>query len=175
MKPSAKHYVSNRVLKLNVGFLISDGPGHNHHTEFNVPAVQVSDDLNLSFIKGPLLLSRTKEGILAQGQLEIGYEAECSRCLDPVLQTLPIEIEELYSYPASPDIEFAVTEDGNLDLGPLLRAETMIFESRRVMCRDDCQGLCPECGANRNHEVCTCNLDDIDPRLARLKELLDRE
>lgn len=175
MKPPTHHYVSNRVLKLNVGFLISGGPGHSHQTEFDVPAVRVADDLDLTFIKGPMRLSRTKEGILVQGQLEVGLEGECSRCLDPVLQTLPIEIEELYSYPASPDIEFAVHEDGNLDLAPLLRAEIMIAGSRNLMCREDCQGLCPDCGANRNREICTCNLDDIDPRLARLKELLDRD
>ena len=175
MKPPSKHYVSNRVLKLNVGFLISGGPGHIHHTEFDVPAVRVSDDLLLSFIKGALRLSRTKEGILVQGELEVGYEGECSRCLDPVLQSLAIEIEELYSYPASADIEFAISEDGNLDLAPLLRAEIMIAAARSVMCRDNCQGLCPECGVNWNHERCNCDLDDIDPRLAQLKELLDRE
>ena len=175
MKPPTHHYVSNRVLKLNVGFLISGGPGHSHQTEFDVPAVRVADDLDLSFIKGPLRLSRTKEGILVQGELVVGFEGECSRCLDPLTLTLPIEIEELYSYPASPDIEFAVNDDGNLDLAPLLRDEVMIAASRNLLCREDCKGLCPNCGANLNYETCTCDVDDVDPRLAQLKELLDRD
>jgi uncharacterized protein len=172
---SNQPYVSKRVLKLNVGFLISDGPAHSHETEFNVPGVRVDDDLYLEYLRGPLRLSRTKEGILVQGQLNVGIDAECSRCLEPLARGMDVEIEELFAYPAQDDVEFSVGEDMVLDLGPLLRAVVLIYESRGLVCREDCQGLCPECGVNRNFETCDCVDDEIDPRLAGLKELLDRK
>lgn len=174
MNVSNQSYVSKRVLKLNVGFLITDGPAHSHETEFDVPEVRVDDDLQLTYLRGPLRLSRTKEGILVQGRLTAGMDAECSRCLEPLSHGLDIDVEELFAYPAQDDVEFSVGEDMVLDLGPLLRAEVLIHESRGLLCRDDCKGLCPECGVNRNVESCNCMDDAIDPRLAGLRELLDR-
>jgi uncharacterized protein len=175
VKPFANNYVSNRVLKLNIGFLLSDGPGHNHDSIFDVPAVRVADDVFLKYIKGPIRLSRTKEGILVQGKLEIGIEDECYRCLEPVSHTLSITLEELYSYQTSGNAEFRVYDDGILDLAPLLRAEALIILSRGMVCRDDCKGLCPDCGANLNDDICDCGLENVDPRLAQLKQLLDRK
>lgn len=173
MKQYANGYVSNRVLKLNVGFLLADGPGHSHDTAFDVPAVRVADDLDLAFMRGPLRLSRTKEGILVQGQLEVGVEDECYRCLEPVLSTVPITLEELYSSPPSHGSEFGIGDDAILDLAPLVRAEVLIATAGGVLCRPDCKGLCPECGANLNQAPCHCADDMVDPRLAKLKELLD--
>lgn len=174
MTPDANHYVRSHVLKLNVGFLLNDGPGHSHETTFDVPAVRVADDLHLDYLRGPLRLSRTKEGILIQGQLHAGLQGECRRCLTPVPLDLIINLEELFAYPVSGQAEFGIGEDGILDLAPLLRAETLILASQDVLCRPDCKGLCLECGANRNEESCTCDDASIDPRLAKLKELLDR-
>ena len=174
MKTSS-NYVSNRVLKLNVGFLLSDGPGHNHVSTFDVPKVRVADDLDLEFLRGPIRLSRTKEGILVQGDLEIGLETECYRCVDPVKNAFTITIEELYSYPASSSSEFSIGDDAVLDLAPLLRDEALILASHGGLCRPDCKGLCIDCGANLNYESCTCADDKIDPRFAQLKELLNRQ
>jgi uncharacterized metal-binding protein YceD (DUF177 family) len=173
VKQYANGYVNNRVLRLNVGFLLADGPGHIHESRFDVPAVRVSDDLDLAFVRGPLRLSRTKEGILVQGQLEIGVEDECYRCLDPVSSTLPIILEELYSYPASNAVEFSIGDDAILDLASLIRAEVMIAVAGGILCGPDCKGLCPECGANLNHGTCECADSKIDPRMAKLQELLN--
>jgi len=173
VKPPKTSYVSNRVLKLNVGFLLNDGPAHSHETTFDAPAVRITDDLTVRHIRGTLRLSRTKEGILVQGKLHVGLEGECYRCLDPVLTDAAIHIEELYATTPG-KAEFRIFEDGILDLAPLLRDEVLIILSRGLLCSDTCRGLCPECGANLNHTTCSCRDNDIDPRFARLKELLDR-
>lgn len=173
MEPVNKGYVSNRVLKINVGFLLSSGPGHNHDSVFEVPTVRVSDDLTLDYVRGPIRLSRTAEGILIQGKLEVGFETECYRCLDPVTINVTVDVEELFAYPSPTVAEFSVHEDGNLDLAPLLRAEVLIEAARGVLCQPDCKGLCPDCGTNWNHGTCTCAEDRIDPRFAQLKNLLD--
>jgi len=166
-------YVSNRVLKINVGFLLSAGPGHSHDTAFDVPLLRVSDDLMLDFVRGPIRLSRTAAGILVQGHLETAIKSECYRCLDPVTYPVTVRVEELFAYPTPTVAEFSVHEDGILDLAPLLRAEVLIASSSGLLCRPDCKGLCPNCGANWNHTTCTCAMDDIDPRLAGLKKFLE--
>ncbi|MFO7321022.1 MAG: DUF177 domain-containing protein [Chloroflexota bacterium] len=173
MKRYANGYISNRVLKLNVGFLLAAGPGHSHETVFDVPAVRVSDDLDLAYIRGPVRLSRTKEGILVQEQLEVALNEECSRCLENVFTQLTIDLAELFSYPVAAGAEFSVSDDGILDLAPLIRAEVLIAISGGVLCRPDCKGLCPDCGANLNLTSCSCADEQIDPRMAKLKELLD--
>jgi len=165
-------YVSNRVLKINVGFLLSDGPGHSHETAFDVPEVRVSDDLTLTYVRGPLRLSRTKEGILVQGKLDVGITGECYRCLEPVTQNVTLELEELFVYPPQPGAEQVVDEAAILDLAPLLRDEVLIITSRGLLCREDCKGLCPNCGTNLNNETCDCVQDAGDPRLAQLRNLL---
>jgi uncharacterized protein len=172
VKQHANGYVPNRVLKQNVGFLLAVGPGHTHEIGFDVPVVRVSEDVDLSFIRGVLRLSRTKEGILVQGTLHLGLEEECTRCLDDVLVDEPLEVEELYQYPAPVDSEYGIGEDAMLDLAPLVRAEAIIAASHGVLCREDCKGLCPECGANWNRTACNCADRAIDPRLAKLKQLL---
>jgi uncharacterized protein len=168
-----KGFVSNRVLKINVGFLQSGSPGHNHDSVFDVPTVKVSEDLTLDYVRGPIRLSRTKEGILVQGKLEVGSQTECYRCLDPVTLNVTVDVEELFASPAPAGEEFSVLDDGILDLAPLLRAEVLIESSRGILCQPDCKGLCPDCGTNFNHMTCTCADARIDPRFAHLKHLLD--
>jgi uncharacterized protein len=173
VKHFTNSYVSNRVLKLNVGFLLSGGPGHSHDTVFDVPAMRVADDIDLEYFRGPVRLSRTKEGILLQGDLHVGLTDDCARCLEPVSRDVTINVEELFTYPPTPDAEFSLHDDAILDLAPLVRAEVFLALGQGALCRPDCKGLCPNCGENLNYSTCDCASDSIDPRLAQLKELLD--
>lgn len=174
MKQIASGYVSNRVLKLNVGFVLAHGPGYTHETAFDVPAVKVADDVDLTFLRGSLRLSRASEGVLVQGALILGVEDECYRCLEPVQREIKLDIEELFAYPPSTIAEFSIGEDAMLDLAPLLRDEVLIADTYGVLCRPDCKGLCPACGTNLNDGPHQC-AEAIDPRLAKLRELLGDE
>lgn len=167
------HYIHPRVFKINVGFLIAAPSGTIKDSTFDFPEVRISDDVALNFLRGNMRLSQTKEGILVQAQLTAGTNAECRRCLDPVAQESEVVIEELFATKAETPAAFHIGDDGILDLAPLLREELLINdEQERVLCREDCQGLCPQCGENRNRVQCTCDEDAIDPRLAALKDLL---
>lgn len=174
MKHVSSGYVSNRVLKLNVGFVLAHGPGYTHETEFDVPAVKVADDVDLLYLRGPLRLSRAKEGVLVQGTLRLGVEDECLRCLESVQREIVLDLEELFAYPPSSLLDFSIGEDANLDLAPLVRDEVLIADTQGVLCRPDCKGLCPGCGANLNDGPHQCD-ESIDPRLAKLRELLKDE
>ena len=172
MKQAANGYVSNRVLKINVGFVLAAGPGYIHDTHFDVPPVRVAEDVDLTYIRGPLRLSRTKEGVLVQGQLQVGVHDECYRCLRPIERELLIDIEELYAHPAPNGSEFMIGEDAMLELAPLLRAEAIIADARGALCRPDCKGLCAGCGVNLNDGPCVC-AQEADPRFAQLQDLLN--
>ena len=175
MSTPPKSFLSSRVLRTNVGFLLSAPSGTHHDSRLDIPEpIRVDEDLVVNAISGALRMTRSKEGILVQAQLIVSVDNECSRCLDTVTQDVIVNVEELFAYPASNISEFSVGADANLDLAPLLRAEVLIEMSHRVFCREDCRGLCLTCGANLNRETCDCAQEDIDPRLAVLKKLLTK-
>ncbi len=171
--PHTSPYVHSRVLKINAGFLLGSGLGTTNDSRFDFPAIMVADDLYLEYLRGPLRLSRTTEGILVQAQLEAGLTGECYRCLDPVTKPVTVQIEELFTFDPMRTSEFRVLEDGILDLAPLLRAEVLIENTRGFLCRPHCKGLCPNCGVNWNHNTCSCADEAVDPRLAALRKFLE--
>lgn len=175
MSHAPKKQVSSRVLKLNIGFLLNEGPGNNHTSDLDFPHVRVADDLNLKFLRGPLTLSRTQEGILVQAELQTALDGECYRCLDVHEQHLTINLEELYHIHWDPDAEFYIHEDGILDLGPLLREEVMIEADFGEAFRPDKAGICRMCGIAIQEKLKVNEDEYIDPRLAVLKQLLDSE
>lgn len=167
-------YVNRRVLKLNVGFLLSEGVGYQRVIDLDIPRIQVADDLELDYLCGELRLSRNSRGLLIQSKLETSIVSECSRCLTPTLVPVTLKLEELFSYPPDPEAEYSVDDTGILDLAPLLREEAILAIPMGTLCREDCAGLCPECGQNWNEGSCDCGQDDIDPRFSVLRDLRDQ-
>jgi DUF177 domain-containing protein len=56
-------------------------------------------------------------------------------------------------------------------LTPLVREQVLLALTDRPLCREDCRGLCPQCGANLNEKVCGCAVEKLDPRLSVLRAL----
>jgi uncharacterized protein len=73
------------------------------------------------------------------------------------------------------DLNTAYYRDHVLDLGEMLREQFYLALPMRPLCRLDCQGLCPQCGADRNVEACQCKTEWVDPRLSVLKALVTRK
>ena len=182
MTATRKGYLNKKLLRIQVGFLLSEGPGNSREIPLGFPQrVQVDEDLYLESLTGNLVLTRTKEGILVQGTLSVSYESECDRCLELFESVSDVDLAELFAFP--PDANksvFSVDSNGEIDLAPLLREEVIIEESYRAVCRDDCRGLSAETGLNLNYEreshaeesPATDRGSAIDPRLAVLKTLL---
>lgn len=142
--------------------------------ELDLPRVRLADDVEIDFLRGPLRLSRNSRGVLVQGQLETHLLGECVRCLEDALVPITLELEELFSYPPSPETPYSIDDTGIMDLAPLLREELILATPMGVLCRPDCAGLCLECGQNLNEGLCDCEQDDIDPRFAILRQLRDQ-
>lgn len=104
------------------------------------------------------------------------YKTACARCLKAL--TLPIDMSStaFAAEKAENDGEdgILIAPDGKLDLTDA--AETLFFMQlpSKHLCREDCKGLCPGCGADLNVEKCTCTKKNIDPRLAVLQKYLDK-
>ncbi len=176
----SSHYLHKRLLKVNVGFLLSEGPGNSREIPISIPQrVKIDNELYLEALAGSLLLTRTKEGILAQGIIQIKHRRECDRCLDALLHVFDVQVAELFaSPPDSSKSVFSVSGTGDIDLAPLLREEVLIEAGYRVICHDSCRGLSAASGLNLNRESETAAADaqtTLDPRLAVLKQLLDKD
>lgn len=107
------------------------------------------------------------------------YEAQCARCLSPVSGEFTLDLEKTV---APRDLlgdldedkldEFAIIEDGFLDMDEQLREQLEMEFPMRFLCKEDCKGLCPKCGKNLNEGECDCDHTEIDPRMEPLRKLL---
>lgn len=123
-----------------------------------------------SSIEFELRLESVVEGVLVTGAAEVTLTGQCGRCLEPISFDEEIDLQELYLYPdKEPDDEEASRlEDDLLDLEPLLRDTVVLDLPYTPLCRPDCAGLCPDCGANLNADPDHAHDDRIDPRWAGL-------
>jgi uncharacterized protein len=117
-----------------------------------------------------------------EGRIETKLEVECTRCLEPV--EMPLEFDF--------DVEFVKAEhfgvegeheidpknlsadslgSERIDLEKLVREQILLNLPEKIFCRDDCKGLCENCGTNRNVQDCNCKKEEIDPRWSALKNL----
>ncbi|ATG51765.1 metal-binding protein [Brachybacterium vulturis] len=121
-------------------------------------------------------LESVVEGIYAHGTVTAHLEGECSRCLDPVEQDVVARLDELFMFPdkvkADEKEDTTLLEADEVNLGPLVRDALAMEADERPLCREDCPGLCAQCGF-RMEEDPDHHHDVIDPRFAALQGLLD--
>lgn len=165
-----------RLLKINVGFMLKESAGYARDIDLETQQPLHLEDVTIDAVSGMVRLTRTAQGVLVSGTVEGSMTLACVRCL--VETALPFEIgfSDLFVLPGhplpSPDA-YRIDDGDNIDLTPIFRAESILAIPMQVYCREDCQGLCPECGTNLNEEVCGCETDQIDPRLEKLRSLLE--
>ncbi len=113
---------------------------------------------------------------------ELPYVGECARCLDTVRGVFSLDFERTVvtegmvseeRLEESVD-EYIVIDDGKLILDDAVREELLIDFPRKLLCSEDCEGLCPKCGKPKKEGDCGCVTKEIDPRLEVLKKLLDK-
>ena len=126
-----------------------------------------------------LRLEAVMEGVLVSGTAQAVLTGECARCLEPIEDTLTVDLQELFVYDDrhhdhrgdDEDDDVSRLEDDLLDLEPLLRDAVVLALPFQPLCRDDCPGLCTECGARLADDPDHGHGDPIDPRWAVLGDL----
>jgi len=111
-----------------------------------------------------------------RGEIVVSMECICDRCAlaFPVEKTLPVTAYLAETLTDEETSDLFLLENGSVDLEDVFTTAFLLDQESKVVCREDCLGLCLTCGANLNDGPCACKRD-LDPRLAALQQLLDRE
>lgn len=129
--------------------------------------LRLDEDVALTDVQGRVRFLRTDRGLLATVSVTAGLKGACSRCLTPVNSPLRIKFQEEFISivdpvsgaritPEEAEQSFIISDDLMLDLGEALRQYAMMSAPSKPLCRADCQGLCPTCGANLSEGACAC-------------------
>ena len=145
----------------------------------------VLDEENARLTEPPQIngrITRSGQEVRLQGTITARAEVDCDRCLKSV--SMPIETEFDVNYvPATTyygderaelkedDLSLSVFDGEVIDLDELVREQVLLAMPPRILCGEECKGLCPVCGADRNGEECACEAKEIDPRWAALGSL----
>ena len=100
----------------------------------------------------------------------------CDRCLADLERSFEEHFSHILVRELSSDEDdggdYIVVEGDTLDLDELILSDILLSLPTKFLCREDCKGLCPSCGKNLNFDSCECQKKQVDPRLAKLSELL---
>ena len=125
------------------------------------------------------------QDIRVQGSYSGEFEVACARCLEPVKRSLKGEFDLIFrplgvdQSSAERSISASETEIGyyqksGLVLEDVLREQVLLSLPAKILCREDCKGLCPRCGRDLNSEPCACDTAPADPRWSALSDLASR-
>ena len=130
-----------------------------------------------------LRADRDGDDVVIAGEIEATVPVVCGRCLEefPVRIRASVDVRFIPRPPegdrvelGSDDLDLDFYRGDEIDLSALVASETALALPMKPLCREDCRGLCPRCGANRNLAPCRCSERAPDPRLAVLKDLAPR-
>ena len=107
-----------------------------------------------------------------EGIGSVGICMPCSRCLEPVELSVDFKLNEKFGNNAGDDEEIETFSGDSIDLSSAVMRNILAVMPMKVVCSDDCKGLCPVCGQNLNVKDCGCDTTYVDPRFESLRSLL---
>jgi DUF177 domain-containing protein len=174
------------VITFNVAGMLQEAPGAAREVALRDRYLSVGADVELAGpVDGKVRLQRTNRGILLRGSVDAPVRRTCSRCLDPFVETVSLQLAEEFlptvdpqrglplPPPAADEEALAIDPQHQIDLTPVLHDELVLSEPMHPLCRPDCPGLCPGCGRHMDAGSCDCASEEPDPRLAALARLLE--
>jgi len=158
-----------RPLRINAVELLRQ-PGATRDVTLDIAAdpLDAAHERLVGDLHVALRLTARNDSIDVDGTVSANWESVCRRCLQEVSGTAAGIVGERYQIdPVDPDAY--LIEDGQLDLSPLVRETALLELDAERLCRDDCAGLCPVCGVDRNSTDCSCDTTVTDDRWAALE------
>lgn len=160
-----------------------EGKRKVYSVTFTCPEVCFSGDTYQVLKADPFeleLSSLGKRKFTMKGHLSVTLEAPCARCLEPVsfLCDLDFDREFLVGRTAE-EQEESMDEETYLDayyldVDRLVCNELLVNLPMRILCREDCKGICNRCGTNRNLRTCTCDTAELDPRMSVFQQIFNQ-
>lgn len=157
---------------------------HNYH-----PGELDLDEERVTLLAPPRVTGRVQQSdlkVTVKGEAAAELQLECDRCLKslsvPVSSSFEVEYVTPDTYQADSaaelldeDLSLSVFNGEVLDIDELVREQLLLELPAQILCQQECKGLCPECGGDRNDADCKCEEAQIDPRWAGLKEIVNRK
>ena len=163
--------------------------GANEFAHTYAPGELVLQDDRLRLVLLPTVSGKIRRSggrLHVNGQLEAKVQVECDRCLKAVDLPVDSKFKVEYITPedyqaqqavelAEEDMDFGVFDGDVIDVDELVVEELTLAVPAHVLCKDNCKGICPACGIDRNQLDCGCETAEVDPRWAGLKKLVNSE
>lgn len=131
--------------------------------------------------KSPVVFTFTnigKEKARAEGKVSLKLQAQCDRCLTEVPVSLELSFDRIVTSPEAAAEEEEI-DDLSFMEGYYLNVETFVYNEilgnwpAKILCKEDCKGICPKCGQNLNLKDCGCDTFVPDPRMAALQDIFN--
>lgn len=168
-------------MQINLSELFGvDGKEKTYITEIEMTEFEAPDGVYEIIDKEPVVLRIRNLGerkLLMEGKARLTLQIPCDRCLEPVSCPFELDIAEELDMNPKEDVWLEELEEQpyvsghNLDVDQLLQCELIPDLPMKVLCGEDCQGICNKCGMNLNHEHCNCDQSVPDPRMAGIQDL----
>lgn len=145
--------------------MIEIGDRKNVSLELDFPDLEfVNRDIEIKdYIQLDLEIYNTRDSFVVEGVMEAELILSCSRCLKKYSSPIKLDISE--------DVLKSDMEDEEeLYLDDIIVDNIILYLPMKPLCSEDCKGLCPQCGQDLNKGDCDCEVETVDPRLAKLKE-----
>ena len=149
------------------------------------PGELVLEDDRVRLVVAPTVAGQIRQDgrrVHVKGRVDARVQVECDRCLKPVgipvNSRFKLEYVTAKDYQAQQavelteeDLDLSVFDGEGIDIDELVTEELLLAVPDQVLCNDNCKGICPVCGVDRNSVNCECQIAEVDPRWAGLKEL----
>lgn len=159
------------ALRVNAVELLRS-PGASRPIEVSLPpdALGVDDPRVSGDIDITLAATSSVDGITVHGSISTPWHDQCRRCLIDVDGVAVATVDEIFQH--DPRVADAVEIVGDqIDLAPIAREYVLLELPEAPLCRDDCAGICPQCGTDRNETDCGCDDAPRDLRWSALEGL----
>lgn len=151
----------------------------------DIPEGGLDLELDEEGVRAHLNIQKVGTEVVVKGGLRADVELQCSRCLKDFKDMIAVPVDVVY-HPVeelrgedkheikSGELDVGFYSGEELDLLDLVREQITLNLPMKPLCNDLCKGICVKCGMDLNTGSCGCSKEDIDPRLAALKRLLDK-
>ena len=132
--------------------------------------------------KSPVVLTITNQEnktLFIRGAVDITLSIPCGRCLEEVPTQICFDIDKKLDITEGALVDDEMEENDyligfELDVDKLVYAEILVNWPMKVLCKEDCEGICKVCGANLNKGDCGCQRTELDPRMAAIQDIFSK-
>jgi len=165
-------------VKINISNL-SQG---THEYDLSKSAAEIGLDERFDGeVSARVVVEKSSRQLLLRGDISANALFHCDRCLEEFRTQMKSALQTLYVWNSderseAEDVRILAPDENMIDISSDVRDIILLSVPLKLLCKENCAGLCPRCGKNLNHTSdgrCDCSLDDIDPRWNKLAGLAE--